>query len=40
MYVTVDPYRKIRKIYQGAVLKQMRERRNEKGLEDYNELEI
>jgi hypothetical protein len=40
MYVAVDPYRKIRKIYQGAKFKDMRERANQKGLEDYNELEI
>ena len=40
MYVAVDPYRKIRKIYQGAKFKDEQAKANQKGLEDYNELEI
>ena len=40
MYITIDPYKKIRKIYQGSIMKDLKERINQKGLEDYNELEI
>lgn len=40
MYITIDPYKKIRKIYQGSIMKDLKQRINQKGLEDYNELEI
>lgn len=40
MYIAIDPYKKIRKIYQGTKMKVIRDKNNQKGLETYNELEI
>lgn len=39
-YVHVDPMKKIRKIFQGTVLKEMRKKIENKKLENYNEFDI
>ena len=39
-YVHVDPMKKIRKIFQGTVLREMRKNIETKKLENYNEFDI
>lgn len=39
-YVQVDPMKKIRKMFQGVILKDMRKRAEGKKLEDYNEFDL
>jgi len=39
-YVQVDPMKKIRKMFQGVVLKDMRKKAESKKLEDYNEFDL
>lgn len=39
-YVQVDPMKKIRKMFQGVILKDMRKRSEGKKLEDYNEFDL
>ena len=39
-YVHVDPMKKIRKIFQGNVLREIRKNIETKKIEDYNEFDI
>jgi hypothetical protein len=40
MYVTVDPHKKIRKMFQANILKDINKRKQDKDLEDYNEFDL
>jgi hypothetical protein len=40
MYVQVDPHRKLRKMYTATVLKNMRKKKLDSQLKNYNEFDL